>query len=519
MGAPKGSPKGGKGKGLGKGTKGKGKGSVSSKGKGSESKGVGKGKPVGKGVGKGKAVGKGSTSQWVPVKPTVLVTGASGYVAQHVIQALLELKYRVKGTVRNPDDEAKVGPLKKLFPKLELCKADLLDASSENFEKAMEGCKYVMHTASPFIASAVSNPQTELIDPALKGTTIVMEAAVKAKIARVVLTSSAAAVGPPQAWMADPASADKEKVLTEEDWNTDSTLEKGPYRLSKTLAEKKGWEIAKASDGVTSMSAINPTFVIGPMMTDRVDGESVKMIKAMLDGSMKKDGAGGFPMGVVDVRDIAQAHIAAMESDEAQGKRFLVCSEKGYTRIELANMLRDRFKAYDLPTEGPEAVYVPKYDPSSAKKILKFRPRKIEATLRDMANAAIRLGIVEKKVYLKPVEFGKITDIDPESKGLNLLVKVVSHGKEEELKSGRKVQEVVVGDASGVVTLSLSEDEVAAVPVGSTVEVRNAATKMVKGFVRIVVGKWGKVTAHEGGEEISPKTDKDVSATEYELTN
>merc|ERR1712205_75847 len=138
-------------------------------------------------------------------------------------------------------------------------------------------------------------------------------------------------------------------------------------------------------------------------------------------------------------------------------------------------MMRDRFKAYDIPTEGPTPPYIPKYNTEQAKKVLKFRPRKVVASLHDMANAAIRLGIIEKKVLLKPVKFGEVKNLNPESTGVNPLVKVVSHGKEEELKSGKKVKEVVVGDATGIVTLSLSGDEIAAAEVGKTIEVRNAA--------------------------------------------
>merc|ERR1712159_15872 len=119
-----------------------------------------------------------------------------------------------------------------------------------------------IHCASPFKLT-VANPQTDLVDPALKGTEIVMNAAVKMGISRVVLTSSVAAIGPPQPWLADPSKADKEKAFTEEDWNDTSTIENAPYRYSKVVAEKKAWEIAKKSESL-SLAVICPSFVIGP---------------------------------------------------------------------------------------------------------------------------------------------------------------------------------------------------------------------------------------------------------------
>ncbi|CAE8626758.1 unnamed protein product, partial [Polarella glacialis] len=169
------------------------------KGKGNDKEGKGKGKSVdvkGKGKGKGKASdGKGKSS-WVEVKPTVLVTGASGFVAMNVVRRLLSQNYKVRGTVRSLADEAKVGPLKQLFPKLELFEADLLGG-----EEALEGCKYVMHCASPFkLNVGVDDIQKDLIDPAVKGTEAVMKAAAKANVSKVVITSSVAAVGPPSAW-------------------------------------------------------------------------------------------------------------------------------------------------------------------------------------------------------------------------------------------------------------------------------------------------------------------------------
>lgn len=242
----------------------------------------------------------------------------------------------------------------------------------------------------------------------------------------------------------------------------------------------------------------------------------MKFIKSMLDGTAALS---GFPLGLVDVRDVSLAHVAAMETPEAGGKRFLVTSEEGHHRSKMADMLRDRFKAYPIPTGGELFAFTPKFSTARAKEILKFKPRPVEISLRDMANAAIRTGVVEKKFILKEVNFGKINDLNPDSKEVNLMVKVVSKMDPTELKSGTKSQEVVAGDSSGIVTLRLAGDELKVVDVGQIVEIRNAAVKVVKGFIRLNVGKRGKITKHEGDTEITPDTSKDKSATEYELVN
>jgi len=237
-----------------------------------------------------------------------------------------------------------------------------------------------------------------------------------------------------------------------------------------------------------------------------------------LDGSLKEKGCnGGVGMGVVDVRDVAAAHVAAMESDSAAGKRFLCTSVIGYGHLELADMIRDRFKAYPIPTEGKEILYKPKYSHERAKKELKIKFRPVEVSMRDMANAAINLGLVEKKFYTKPAKFGSVSDLNPDSKGLNVKVKVVSTKGEKFTVGKQEAEEFVVGDSTGVVTLTLVGDEVGTVKVGESYEIHNSYVKMLKGFIRLQVGKWGKITKLEGGDEITPKTDKDVSATEFEL--
>lgn len=502
MGAPKGKGKGGKGAGkaAGKGKAGKGASTATKGGKG------------------GKAAAPKGAEKWIQVKPTVLVTGCAGYVATGVVRRLLTEGYKVKGTMRTVDpSDSKVAMMKRFFPQVELCEADLL-GGEEAFVKAMDGCKFVIHTASPFKLDA-KDVQKELIEPAVKGTEAVMRAAAKAGINRVVVTSSIAAVGPPMKWM---EAGGGDKVWDEEDWNDDEpdTPVKG-YRVSKVLAEKKAWELSKELN--LDLSVLCPGFVVGPMLTSRADGESVQFIKNMLDGTLKEKAASGtlkgMPRPVTDVRDLGMAHVKAMEKDAAVGKRFLVSSETGYTQVQMAEMIADRHKAYPLPTESQEGKTGYKLSCKKAKEVLGVSLRPVEVSLRDMAAAAVRVGLAEKKFIKKAAKsFGQISEIMPDSRSVYLLVSVVSIGIPEEGKGSETFTEVVVGDSTGLVTLRLNAEEVKAVgSVGDVVEIRNGAVKMMKGFIRLIVGKWGKIAKHDGDTKVTPNKAKDVSKTEYEL--
>ena len=189
----------------------------------------------------------------------VLVTGASGYIATHIIKQLLELDYRVRGTVRSLKNESKVAPLRKLVnnPKheLELVEADLLDEKS--WLDAVRGCTYVLHTASPFPNEAPAD-ENELITPAVNGTLNVLKACVQddSIVKRVVLTSSVAAI-------ADSPLIDG-KSYSENDWPEPKTL--SPYPKSKTLAEKAGWDFVKERESQNQrcfqFSVINPSYVM-----------------------------------------------------------------------------------------------------------------------------------------------------------------------------------------------------------------------------------------------------------------
>ena len=274
----------------------------------------------------------------------VMITGATGFVAGWIVKELLEAGVTVHAPVRNPDNPEKLKYLKALADKssgqIRFFKADLLDEGS--YADAMAGCGIVFHTASPFTID-VKDPKKELVEPAQLGTRNVLEEVNRTpSVTRVVLTSSCAAI------YGDNADLKKTPngIFTEEIWNTSSSLTHQPYSYSKTVAEQEAWKIARAQDR-WDLVVINPTVVIGPGINPHATSESFNVIKQMGDGSMKT-GAPRIGFGVVDVRDLAKAHVAAAYTPDASGRNII--NGHNTDLLEMAMALLPKYgKDYPIP--------------------------------------------------------------------------------------------------------------------------------------------------------------------------
>lgn len=258
------------------------------------------------------------SSYKVDTKSPVMVTGATGYVAGELIKQLLEAGVTVHGAVRDPSNEAKVAHLKAMDgaeDRLKLFKADLLDSGS--YAEAMADCAVVFHTASPFTTN-IRDPQRDMVDPALKGTENVLSSAAEtASVKRVVLTSSCVAIYGDAADIANYPG----EVMTEAQWNTTSTLTHQTYSYSKTVAERRAWDMA--GEAAYELVVINPGFVVGPGTMEKPTSESFSLITQIVDGTMRM-GTPDFDIGCVDVRDVALAHMRAAYTPDAEGRHITV---------------------------------------------------------------------------------------------------------------------------------------------------------------------------------------------------
>jgi nucleoside-diphosphate-sugar epimerase len=275
---------------------------------------------------------------------TVLVTGGSGYIGSWVVKELLEKSYTVRLTVRDQNKPEKFKHLLDIAEKstgtLEVWEANLLTEGS--FDDAARGCDSVLHIASPYTLR-FKDSQKELLDPALKGTQNVLNAATKSgTVHKVVLTSSVAAVHGDNIDM----KAKGLSEFTEEHFNDTSSVSHQPYSFSKLIAEKEAWKMVK-EQSEWNLVVINPSFTIGPPLTATSDSESLEVMKNILKGKL----AMGVPdlwFGFVDVRDVAHAHILALEDPAAEGRHIL--AGRIMSMIDLAQILRNLYgKKYRLP--------------------------------------------------------------------------------------------------------------------------------------------------------------------------
>lgn len=327
----------------------------------------------------------------------MLVSGANGYLAIWVVQTLLERGYSVRGTVRS---EEKGRYLKEYFKpfgeKLEVVVVEDISKPGA-FDEAVKGVDAIAHTASPF-HSNVEDPR-DFYQPAIRGTVGILESALKngTNVKRIVVTSSTAAV-------MDPPS--KPTTFSEKDWNMGSVKaveEKGKksepmeiYRASKTLAEKSAWDfVEKNKDKIQwDLTVLNPPFIFGPPIHD------VKSLSALntslqywynmvvADTPKTKESLSG-SSSWTDVRDIAEAHVRALEKDAAGGERIIVNGGSYHWQdwIDTANSIQPSpIPSHKLPRGVPEMerVYLINYDKTKEEKILGIKFFTQEESTRDM---------------------------------------------------------------------------------------------------------------------------------------
>jgi dihydroflavonol-4-reductase len=135
-------------------------------------------------------------------------------------------------------------------------------------------------------------------------------------------------------------------MLNEDIWNTTSSSSHQPYSYSKTLAEREAWKMVEAQDR-WSLVVINPSLVLGPTVSGMSTSASHDICLQMGDGTMKA-GAPPMEIGMVDVRDVADAHIRAAYIPDANGRHIV--SHESCTPLKLSQMLQDKFgQQYPLP--------------------------------------------------------------------------------------------------------------------------------------------------------------------------
>ncbi|KAI4972737.1 hypothetical protein ZWY2020_003662 [Hordeum vulgare] len=298
----------------------------------------------------------------------VCVTGAGGFVASWLVKLLLsdsKAGYTVRGTVRDPSD-AKNAHLKVLEgadERLQLVRADLLDYDS--VASAIAGCDGVFHVACPVPSGRSTDPEAEVIAPAVTGTLNVLKACHEAKVKRVVMVSSGAAVVANPNWP-------KGKAFDEESWSDEDYCRKNG-------AAKTGLDIV----------TICPSLVIGPLMQSTVNTSS-KVLLNYLKG--EHDTVENKSRDIVDVRDVADAILLAYENPEMSGQ--YICNAPAIKVCDMVNILKTLYPTYTYPKSFTEVEGNLVYSSEKLQKLgWTFRP--VEKTLGDSVESYRASGLLK----------------------------------------------------------------------------------------------------------------------------
>jgi len=339
------------------------------------------------------------------MRQTVFVTGASGFIAGHCILRLLKEGYAVRGSVRTSDRadavrtalEPHVASDDLSFATLDLC-------SDDGWDEALEGCTYLLHVASPFPSTRPDN-EDDLIIPARDGTLRALRAAAKAGVKRTVLTSSIVAI-------AYGVNHDSDYVYSETDWsNTEGEF--SAYGKSKTFAERVAWDfMATQEAGEMELAVINPGAVLGPLLGSNFSS-SGRIVKRLLDGSVPACPAIGFSF--VDVRDVADAHFAAMLKPVAAGRRYALVGRYAWM-IDVSRILHGAgYKSPTIKLPNFMVHILARFDKSM--RLLKsglgvrrhisnermrtelgIEPRSLDDMILSMAETMVRFDVVQPKM-------------------------------------------------------------------------------------------------------------------------
>jgi nucleoside-diphosphate-sugar epimerase len=326
----------------------------------------------------------------IPQNQTILITGASGFLATHVLNSFLSRGYNVRGTVRS---DASADKVKRSHAKYhsQLSFAIVKDVAAPGaFDEAVKGVDGVIHTASPFQMS-VENNERDLLDPAVNGTTGILAAIKKnnPNVKRVVITSSFASIF-------DASQGNRPGyTYTEADWNPvtwDAAKTGGggiAYMASKTFAEKAAFDFVKDESPNFSISTICPPMIYGPLdhgVSDmgKLNTSAADMYR-LINGSEKSVPDTTF-FAYVDVRDVAEAHLRAYETPAAGGERYIITAGS-YTYLQVCDIIRENVPEVKaktpVGTPGAPLPDVYKVSNEKARKELGMSYRSMKETVVD----------------------------------------------------------------------------------------------------------------------------------------
>ncbi|KAL3258693.1 hypothetical protein ABHI18_005822 [Aspergillus niger] len=327
----------------------------------------------------------------------ILVSGANGFLGTWIVRRLLEEGYSVRAAVRTMERGAY---LKELFKshgeRLEIVAVgDLTEVNA--FSDAVKDVYGIIHTASP--VTIVADDPEELIRPAVKGVTGILESARDhgTRVRRIVITSSCAAVLD---------TAYQAVTVSEDNWNDQRVKEcqilghqatgLSKYSASKTLSEQAAWKFVEVNQEriLWDLTTIVPPYIFGPIIHDVKTPDSLNSSSQLFYNAVVHNDFAGVPPdkepshGWVDVRDVAGAHIRALETPSAGGHRIIVSGGSWVwqdfinTALTLPRSIYIPHPAVTGPGEVKERLIT--FCTEKQARILNLKLRSMEETVRDI---------------------------------------------------------------------------------------------------------------------------------------
>jgi nucleoside-diphosphate-sugar epimerase len=264
-------------------------------------------------------------------KPLIFITGGTGFIGAHTVRASLEAGYRVRLSIRKPEQEAVI---KKRYPTFASDIETFLItdfADPESFKQALDGTKYVIHLATPMPGSG-TDFRNDFAEPAINATIAVLKAALAfPRIEKVIVMSSSLALLPVDT-LAKPEVDYDVRDNTGEIIPVDFDAEFPPglvgqivrYAGSKIVAHQATRDFVKESKPDYALITLHPVYVLGPDLT-QATAEGLGGINGLFWASLSSEKP---LLGTswVHVQDVADAHIKAIESNVENGKEFLLAS-------------------------------------------------------------------------------------------------------------------------------------------------------------------------------------------------
>ena len=325
----------------------------------------------------------------------ILVTGGTSYIGKHVIAQLIEKGYQVRTSIRDKSKSGEINSdLEKHLGKeidLEFFEADLLH--DDGWNDAVKGCDAIIHVAGPFPMS-YEGGEKELTGPHEDGAMRIFRLAKDHGVNRIILTSSVASI-----WM-DSTIDDTVRYIDENNWTNLSDTNLDAYTKGKALKERAAWDFVEKNDPI-KLTTILPSVVLGPGIGSPVRRGSMEYMLMLINKEMPV--APPLKHGVVDVRDVAKMHVAALENDESIGKRMIV-TENTYWVKELCEMLNKN--GHNAPTFTPPVFLVKfmanfdstikpikpllgvdvNFNTETARSVLGYDPIPIEQTIKETSD-------------------------------------------------------------------------------------------------------------------------------------